>query len=65
MSDKAFRIEFNVICFSKGSVSPQRIEDAILELMKEHEAFGYVRNMYVTRSNDDDDTEDHLSTDSR
>lgn len=49
--DQGFRIEFNVLAFTRGKhISPQRIEDAIIETLKDLDSFGYVRDLCVTRS---------------
>ena len=53
---KAYRIEFNTVVYVDANhVSPQQIEDAIIVTIGELNAFGYVKNISVTRSDEDGD----------
>lgn len=56
----SYRIEFQIIAFTKSDhLSPQRMEDEITLLIQNHKAFGYVKNISVTRT----DTINHTTED--
>jgi len=54
-----YRIEMQLVIFTEGDhISPQRMEDEIISLIRNHKAFGYVKNVYVTRQEEENDSQD-------
>lgn len=50
------RVEFHIVVFTSGQISPQRIEDAITDTIKTNEAFGFVTDISTTRREEENGT---------